>query len=59
MGNSNKKKITIVEGRPGDLNISPVYTHLSVEKPKAHGPNKNIVVPTGSKVNKNKKKKKK
>lgn len=38
-----KKEIEVVTGN-GDLNISPVYQHLEVEKPKPKE-NRTIVVP--------------
>ena len=41
---SEEKKINIVSGDGKDLNISPVYNHLEIEKPKKKD-NKNIVIP--------------
>ena len=40
----NKKKIEIVSGNGEDLDISPVYDNLEIEKPKQDKP-KNIVIP--------------
>lgn len=39
----NQKKIEVITGN-GDLNISPVYNHLNVEKPKPKE-NKKIFIP--------------
>ena len=39
-----KKKIEIVTGDGKDLDISPVYHHLEVEKPK-NKKKENIVIP--------------
>ena len=52
---TNNKKITIEEGNSGHLEISKVYTHLTLEKPKINSkPKKTIVIPEETK---NKKKK--
>ena len=40
-----KKKIEVVNGDGKDLDISPVYKHLEVEKPKSEEKKKNIVIP--------------
>lgn len=48
----NNKKINVIHGDAKDLNISPVYTHISPGKPKI-AERKDIVIPE------NKKKKKK
>ena len=40
-----KKKIEVVTGDGKDLNISPVYQHLEVEKPKDDKKKENIVIP--------------
>lgn len=43
--NKNKnKKIKIVSG-DGKIDISPVYKHLEVEKPKIQEKKKNIIIP--------------
>lgn len=39
-----KKKIEVVTGDGKDLDISPVYQHLEVEKPKEEK-KENIVIP--------------
>ena len=39
-----KKKIEVVTGDGKDLNISPVYQHLEVEKPKEEK-KENIIIP--------------
>ena len=50
------KKLEVVSGDGSNLNISPVYDHLNVEKPKSRNQKpKNIVIP---KTNKNSKKSK-
>ena len=56
MENENKKepqKIEVVTG-DGDLNISPVYEHLEVEKPRPKD-NREIVVPEVKDTNNNNK----
>ena len=44
----NNKKIEIVKGN-GKLNISPVKSHLDVEKPKKKADKNNIIIPTEKK----------
>ena len=39
------KKIEIVSGNGKDLNISPVYDHIDIEKPKEEKEKKNIIIP--------------
>lgn len=39
-----KKKIEVVTGDGKNLDISPVYQHLEVEKPKEEK-NENIIIP--------------
>lgn len=47
---ANKKNIDIVSGDGSNLNISPVYEHLKVAKPKsAKEKPKNIVIPKSKK----------
>lgn len=42
----DKKEIKIVSGDGKDLDISPVYQHLEVEKPKEKNTNKKeIIIP--------------
>ena len=40
-----KKKIKEVTGDGKDLDISPVYEHLEVEKPKDNQKHENIIIP--------------
>lgn len=42
---SNNKKIQVVTGDSNDLNISPVYDHLNIEKPKIQKNKKQVVIP--------------
>lgn len=41
---ANNKKIEVVKGK-GKLNISPVTTHLNVEKPKNKTDKSKIIIP--------------
>lgn len=51
----NKEKIKIVNGNGSNLDISPVYTHISKVKPKNKDSNpKNIVVPNSKESKKEK-----
>ena len=45
MEEKKNKKIEIVSGNGKDLNISPVYDHIDIEKPKAEKGNKKIIIP--------------
>ncbi len=48
--NNDKKNIEIVSGNAEDLDISPVYTHISASKPKTDKKtNKKIVIPNEKK----------
>ena len=38
------KKIEIVSGNGKDLNISPVYDHIDIEKPKEEKEKKKIII---------------
>ena len=40
-----KKNIEIVSGNTNDLNISPVYDHINIEKPKDVKNKKKIIIP--------------
>lgn len=40
-----KKKIEVVNGDGKELDISPVYQHLEVEKPREDKKKENIVIP--------------
>ena len=44
-----KKDIEIVSGDGKDLNISPVYDHIDIEKPKDKKEKKNIIIPDNKK----------
>lgn len=47
---NDKKDIKIVSGNAEDLDISPVYTHIPVSKPKTDkNINKKIVIPNENK----------
>jgi len=39
------KRIEVVSGDGKDLDISPVYEHLEVEKPREDNKKKNIIIP--------------
>ena len=39
------KKIKVVSGNGEDLNISPVYDHIDIERPKEDKEKKEIVIP--------------
>ncbi len=41
----DSKKIEIVSGNGKDLNISPVYDHIDIEKPKEDKEKKKIIIP--------------
>ena len=43
------KKIEIVSGDGKDLDISPVYDHINIEKPKEDKEKKNIIIPDNKK----------
>lgn len=45
----DNKKIKIVSGDGKDLNISPVYDHIDIEKPKEKDNKKKIIIPEGKK----------
>jgi len=48
----NKKEIQVVAGNGKNLEISPVYDHIKINKPTSREKKKDIVIP---KSNKNKK----
>lgn len=48
MAENKKKKIEVIKGK-GDLDISPVTTHLEVEKPKKKDNKDKIIIPTEKK----------
>lgn len=44
--NKDKKNLEVVTGDGSTLNISPVYDHISAEKPKMNDKKpKNIIIP--------------
>lgn len=43
------KKIEIISGNGKDLNISPVYHHIDIEKPKEEKEKKKIIIPQDKK----------
>ena len=45
----DNKKIEIVSGDWKDLNISPVYNHIDIEKPKEEKEKKKIIIPESKK----------
>jgi len=45
----DNKKIEIVSGDGKDLNISPVYNHIDIEKPKEEKEKKKIIIPESKK----------
>ena len=45
----DNKKIEIVSGNVKDLNISPVYDHIDIEKPKEEKEKKKIIIPNDKK----------
>ena len=45
----DNKKIEIVSGNGKDLNISPVYDHIDIEKPKEEKEKKKIIIPEDKK----------
>jgi len=50
--NNEKKNLEIVSGNGEDLDISPVYNHIPISKPKTDKKtNKKIVIPKENKKN--------
>lgn len=47
-----EKEIEIVSGNGKDLNISPVYDHIDIERPKEEKEKKKVIIPNGKKKNK-------
>jgi len=45
----DNKKIEIVSGNGKDLNISPVYDHIDIERPKEEKEKKKIIIPEDKK----------
>lgn len=42
---NDSKKIEIVSGDGKNLNISPVYNHINIEKPKTEKQKKSVIIP--------------
>ena len=49
MEDDKQKKIEIVSGNGKDLDISPVYNHIDIEKPKDDKEKKKIIIPDNKK----------
>ena len=47
-----EKEIEIVSGNGKDLNISPVYDHIDIERPKEEKEKKKVIILVGKKKNK-------
>lgn len=45
MNTESKKEIEIVSGNGKNLNISPVYDHIDIEKPNKKEEKKKIIIP--------------
>ena len=43
--NNDEKNIEVVSGNGDDLNISPVYDHIDIEKPKEENKKKKVIIP--------------
>ena len=46
---SEKKEIKVVTGNGKDLDISPVYDHIKINKPASREKKKDIVIPKSNK----------
>ena len=46
-----KKEIKVINGDGSDLNISPVYEHITSDTPSYNRKKENIVIPKGSSNN--------
>lgn len=44
-----KKEIKVVTGNGKDLEISPVYNHIKINKPTSREKKKDVVIPKGNK----------
>ena len=51
---SEKKEIKIVTGNGKDLDISPVYDHIKVNRNSSREKKKDVVIPKSNKDKKNK-----
>lgn len=45
MDSNSKKIIEIISGDGKDLNISPVYDHIDIERPSKKNDKKKIIIP--------------
>lgn len=45
MATDSKKKIEIISGNGEGLDISPVYDHIDIEKPKEEKDKKEVIIP--------------
>ena len=52
MKHKNEDDIKIVQGSAKDLDISPVYDHIKLDKPIEKKSNKKVIVPKTKKSNK-------
>ena len=43
--NEERREIRVVSGNPDDLDISPVYDHIEIEKPTKEKKKQTIIVP--------------
>ena len=48
---NNEKNIEIVSGNVNDLNISPIYDHINIEKPKDVKKKKKLIIPDNKNKN--------
>ena len=51
MKEEKNENIEIVSGNVNDLNISPVYNHINIEKPKNDKNKKKIIIPKSKNKN--------
>ena len=51
MDSKKEKNIEVVSGNVNDLNISPVYDHIEIEKPKETKNKKKIIIPNDKNKN--------
>ena len=49
--NTAKKEIEVITGDDSNLKISPVYSHLKIEREKQNNKPKDIVIPKSKKEN--------
>ena len=51
MKKTEKQEIKIISGNGDNLNISPVYDHIDIEKPEKEKKQKEVVIPEEKKKN--------